>query len=62
MIHPCAAEVQYKVSWIRNRVCKACGVTHKEQNAWAFSTPEAAMDQALFILQHPEYILLFVEQ
>jgi hypothetical protein len=53
---------KYKVSWIWNRVCAACGTVNKEQNTWAFFTPEAAMDQALFIMQHPEYVLLFVEQ
>ena len=53
---------KYKVGWVWNRVCKACGLIHREENTWEFSTPEDALSQALSILQHPEYVLLFVEQ
>jgi hypothetical protein len=53
---------QYKVSWIWNRICKACGVIHNEQFTSAYFTPEAAMDQAIFIRNNPEYTLLSVDQ
>jgi len=54
---------KYHVSWIRNNSCKTCGHVHKEVSTWGYSTPEAAMDQAIFVLFRPnEYVLLFVEQ
>lgn len=51
---------QNEVGFIWNRKCGACGTIHREESNWQYFTPEAAMEQALFILQHPEYTLLYV--
>jgi hypothetical protein len=52
---------QNEVGYIWNRKCGACGFVHREESSTGFFTPEAAMDQALFVLRHsPEYVLLYV--
>jgi hypothetical protein len=42
---------QYKVCWIQENICSACGFKHKEQFTYAFWTPEAAWDHALDVIR-----------
>jgi hypothetical protein len=52
---------KYKVRWIANRDCKACGHHHKEQHTFAFFNPEAALEHATYVLSKG-HTLLSVDQ
>jgi len=43
---------QYHVTWIQAKTCKACGFETTEQSTYAFFKPEAAMEQAVWVLKH----------
>ena len=52
---------QYKVKWISDDACKACGHHHKDQHTFAFFKPENALDYAITVLSHG-HTLLSVDQ
>jgi predicted Fe-S protein YdhL (DUF1289 family) len=52
---------RYKICWVVDKTCTICGHRSKEQFTWSFFTPEAALNEAAFILQQG-HTLLFMEQ
>ena len=52
---------QYKVRWLSHNDSKSCGHHRRKQQTFTFFKPEAALEYAIFILNHG-HTLLSVDQ